>query len=82
MDTPNHHQRLRLRETVSNREIQLKVVVAIDSGGVERPQVAPLSRPSGSTCQVEDVHDGGGDLWGDRAMETVVAIWTRKAQRV
>ena len=82
MDTPNHHQRLRLRETVSNREIQLKVVVTIDGGGVERPQVAPLSRPSGSTCQVEGVYDGGGDWWGDGARETVVAVWTRKAQRV
>ena len=61
MDTPNHHQRLRLRETVSDREIQLKLVVTIDGGGVERPQAAPLSRPSESTCQVEGVRDGRGN---------------------
>lgn len=61
MDTPNHHQRLRLRETVSDREIQLKLVVTIDGGGVERPQVTPLYKPSGSTCQVEGVRDGRGN---------------------
>ena len=59
MDTPNHHQGLRLREAVSNHEIQLKVVATIAGGGVERPQAAPLSRPSESTCQVEGVRDGG-----------------------
>ena len=30
MDTPNHHQRLPLRETVSNHKIQLKVVVTVE----------------------------------------------------